>query len=250
MTNRKQTLPRNFMTFLHRVTLSFLFLLFSSTLYSQSLDLDTVLGQVIDTYGGEENLRKLDSQIQEWEVVALMDNRHGTDVRSIRTPNQLKVELTYPGKKETRIVNGEASHVMYSGALVQVAAQHQRDAMRLQLMRLYSPLVLRDRLDHLTLTLDGESCALTLLEHGVRVDYVVNTDNWRIERVVGSLPVNGSAMQFLTEYSDFRFQDGVLVHGRENKFAGGVNTAVLKLRRIMLDADLNDEVFLLADDVI
>jgi len=51
-------------------------------------------------------------------------------------------------------------------------------------------------------------------------------------------------MQFLTEYSSFAFQDGVLVHERENKFAGGVNTAVLRLRRIVFDADLNDSDFL------
>jgi len=225
-------------------------LIFSGALNSQSFDLDTVLGQIIDAYGGEENLRKLDSQIQEWDVVALMGNRHGTDVRTIRTPDQLKVELTYPGKKETRIVNGEASHVIYSGAPAQIAVQPQSDAMRLQLMRLYSPLVLRDRLDHLTLTVKGESYALTLIEHGVHVDYVVNTENWRIESVVGSLPVNGTAMQFLTEYSGFRFRDGVLVHERENKFAGGVNTAVLKLRRIMLDAELKDADFLPGKDVI
>ena len=238
------------MTVLPRVTLSFLLLIFAGALNSQSFDLDTVLGQIIDTYGGEENLRKLDSQIQEWDVFALMGNRHGTDVRTIRTPDQLKVELTYPGKKETRIVNGEASHFIFSGASAQVANKPQRDAMRLQLMRLYSPLVLRDRLDRLTLTVKGESFMLTLLERGVRVDYVVNTDNWRIESVLGSLPVDGSAMHFLTEYSDFKFRDGVLVHERENKFAGGVNTAVLKLRRITLDAELKDADFLPGKDVI
>ena len=51
-------------------------------------------------------------------------------------------------------------------------------------------------------------------------------------------------MQFLTEYSDFTMGDGVLIHQREKKFAGGVNTAVLHLRDIPLDADLKDANFL------
>ena len=235
------------MSVLPRLALSFLLLIFSGTVNSQTPDLDTVLDRIIDSYGGEENLRKLDSQIQEWAVVALMGNRHGTDVRTIRTPDQLKVELTYPGKKETRIVNGEASHVRYSGAPAHVATQPQRDAMRLQLMRLYSPLVLRDRLDSLTMTVEGEFCVLSLFENGVRADYIVNMDKWRIEKVVGRLAINGSEMLFLTEYSNFTFRNGVLLHQRENKFVGGINTAVLQLHRITLDAVLKDTYFLPAD---
>jgi outer membrane lipoprotein-sorting protein len=231
-----------------RLALLFLSLIFSSIVYSQSLDLDTVLEQIIDTYGGEENLRQLDSQIQEWDVVALMSNRHGTDVRAVQTPDRLRVDLTYPGKSETRIVNGENSYVIYDGAPAKIAVQPQRDAMRLQLMRLYSPLVLRSKLDSLSLVVEGDYYALTLLEHGVRVDYMVNTDNWRIEKAVGSLAINGTVFQFLTEYSKFTFRDGVLLHERENKFAGGVNTAVLQLRRLTLDAKLPDTGFMPSDD--
>jgi hypothetical protein len=232
------------------VALIYLILIFSSNVNSQALDLDAVLEQVISAYGGEENLHKLDNQIQEWAVVALMRNRHGTDVRSIRIPNQLKVEITYPDTTETRIVNGEKSHVNYAGAPAKIAVQPQKDAMRLQLMRLYSPLVLRNRRDSLSLTVDGDFCTVSLAEHGVRVDYVINTNNWHIEKVVGRLAIKGSEMQFLTEYSDFTFRDGVLIHERENKFAAGVNTAVLQLQRITLDTDLKDTDFLPAEAII
>ena len=77
----------------------------------------------------------------------------------------------------------------------------------------------------------------------MRADYFVNDDNGRIEKVVGSLAMNGMEMQFVTEYSDFAFRDGVLVHAKENKFAGGVNTAILQLRRITFDAELSDKDF-------
>lgn len=227
-----------------RILFTLPLLALSNGIYAQSLDRDTVLENLIHSYGGENNLRKLDNVVQEWDMVALMGNRHGTDVRSVRIPDQLKVELTYPDKTETRILDGEAARVIFNGGTEIMAAPMQRDAMRLQLMRLYSPLVLRDKSDSVVLEIDGEFCALSLLENGVRADYLVDQENWRIEKVVGTLKINGSEMQFLTEYSDFRSVDGTLVHHRENKFAGGVNTAVLQLRQVQLEAELTSSNFL------
>jgi hypothetical protein len=218
-------------------------LILAHTVDAQSPDKQGVLDRVIDAYGGEKNLRKLDSVVQEWGFVALMGNRHGTDIRSIRIPGRLRVELRYPDKAETRILNGEAAHVIFNEAAAKPAAPMQRDAMRLQLMRLYSPLVLRDKSDSISLVVEGEFLALSLQENGVRADYLVNQETWRIEKVVGSLTINGAEMQFLTEYSDFKFVDGALVHQKENKFAGGMNTAKLQLRRITFDVRFDEGSF-------
>ena len=232
------------MKLLSRIILIVPLLILSHPVSSQSLDRETVLERVIHAYGGEENLRKLDNVVQEWDFVALMGNRHGTDIRSIRIPGQLKVELTYPDKTETRLLNGDTGRVIFNGGAAQIAAQRQTDAMRLQLMRLYSPLVLRDRSESIKLVVDGDFCALTLIENGVQAIYLVNQETWRIEKVVGALKINGAEMRFLTEYSDFKIVDGVLVHQKENKFAGNVNTAKLLLRQITFDATLNDKSFL------
>jgi hypothetical protein len=62
-------------------------------------------------------------------------------------------------------------------------------------------------------------------------------------KVVGTLSVNGATMQFVTEYSEFSMVDGVLVHHRENKFVGGMNTAVLRLRRAETDVEFDDDEF-------
>jgi hypothetical protein len=231
------------MSTIPRIVIVFLIFTLPGSVGAQSLDLGAALENLVEAYGGEQNLRKLDSQIQEWAVVALTSNRHGSDVRVIRAPQQLRVELRYPHKSETRIINGETSYVSYGDAPAREAIHPQSDAMRLQLMRLYSPLVLRDKRNDLALTIHGEYCALTLLEHGLRVDYMINMANWHIEKVIGSMSINGSDMRFLTEYSDFMTQDGVLIHQRERKYAGAVNTAVLQLDRITLNADLNDENF-------
>jgi len=203
---------------------------------AQAPDKSAVLERLIASYGGEENLRKLDNVVQEWDMVALMSKRHGTDVRHVMVPGeQLQVTLTYPQKVERRMLAGDSGRVSFNGGDPYPATEPQRDAMRLQLMRLYSPLVLRDKIDNVTLTMEGEYTALTLEEHGVRADYLVNVEDWRIEKVAGTLKMGGQDMRFLTEYSDFEFVEGVLVHRKESKYAGNVNTAVLSLKKITFE---------------
>ena len=149
-------------------------------------------------------------------------------------------QLTYPQKVERRMLEGDTGLVSFDGGHPYPATDPQRDAMRLQLMRLYSPLVLQDKIENLTLTIEGDYCGLTLVEHGVRADYLVNQDTWRIEKVAGTLSIGGQDMRFLTEYSEFDFVDGVLVHRKENKYAGNVNTAVLSLKNIRFETSPQD----------
>ena len=205
--------------------------------------LSDALDRMIATYGGEENLRKLDSMAQEWELLALMRNQQGTDRRSIRLAGQLRVELIYPDKLETRVLDGETAFAVFGDGDPAPASNMQKGAMRLQLMRFYSPLTLRDRIDSLTLSQGDRHVVLSLTEGALQTDYVVSTATWHIVKTVGRLAINGAAMQFVTEYSEFSMVNGVLVHHRENKFVGGMNTAVLRLKRIEVDADFDDEEF-------
>lgn len=216
---------------------------FSQQVYAQGSDLQTVLNQLVNTYGGEDNLRKMDSMVQEWDMTALMGNRQGTDTRYIRAPDQLRVDLNYPKKSETRVLNSETAFVLFEGTEPKEVSGMQRDAMRLQLMRLYSPLMLRNKIESVSLTEEGGLLALSLVENGVHVHYMINKENWHIEKVAGSLLMNGNEIQFLTEYSDFKVIEGILVHQKENKFAGGMNTAVLQLRKITFDASIEDKQF-------
>lgn len=218
-------------------------LLFSSTVPAQSTDIDALLDEMVKVYGGEQNLSKMDQMVQEWALVARMGNRHGTDRRSVNLPVQLKVELTYPDKTESRILNGANGFTIFGDHPAQAAAPHQRDAMILQLMRMYSPLALRIRKKALTLADNGSELVLTLSVHGVVSEYFVNKESRRIERVAGTLKINGNLMSFVTEYSDFKLVEGVLVHQREDKYAGTVNTAQLQLRNIEFDAVFEENFF-------
>ena len=229
------TLPRLF---------SFMLLIgFSQPGFTQNPGVQTILDQLVRTYGGETNLQKMDSMVQEWDLTALMGNRHGTDTRSVRAPGQLRVDLSYPQKSETRILNGDSAYVTFGDAAPAEVSGMQRDAMRLQLMRLYSPLMLRNKIDSVSLVEQGGLLALSLVENGVHVHYMINRENWHIEKVAGSLLMGGKEIQFLTEYSDFTTIEGVLVHQKENKFASGMNTAVLQLLNITFDASIDDRQF-------
>jgi len=198
---------------------------------------------MIEVYGGEENVRKLDSTVQEWDLLALTRNQQGKDKRSIQLPGQLKVELVYPDKQETRVLDGDAGYAVFGDREPAVASTMQTDAMRLQLMRFYTPLTLRDRIDTLELSEGDGYLTLTLREDSLQAEYFVDMETWHIIKVVGTLSVNGATMQFVTEYSEFSMVDGVLVHHRENKFVGGMNTAVLRLRRAETGVEFDDDEF-------
>ena len=77
----------------------------------------------------------------------------------------------------------------------------------------------------------------------MQADYVVDSETWRVVKVVGTLAFNGSKMQFVTEYSEFAMVDGVLILLRENMFVGNTNTAVLKLRRVELNVEFAEDDF-------
>lgn len=218
-------------------------LLISFPVNSETGKLEDVLERIIVAYGGEKNLRRLDAVVQEWSLLALRGNRQGIDKRSIQMPDRLKVELTYTDKQETRLLNGDAGLVIFGNRPPEPANDMQRDAMRLQLMRLYSPLALRERIDSLQVDEHDDELRLMLTEGSLKTNYFVNPENWRIEKVMGTLSVSGAEMNFVTEYSDFSMIEGVLVHHRENKYAGNVNTAVLKLQRIEFDVTFEDKDF-------
>lgn len=202
-----------------------------------------VLDRMIAAYGGEQNLQKLDSMVQEWELLALMRKQQGTDRRSIRLAGQLRVELIYPDKLETRLLDGDTAYAVFGDRDPAPASDMQRGAMRLQLMRFYSPLTLRERMESLRLSEGDGYVTLTLADGGLSTDYVVSTDTWHIVKTVGQIAMGGATMQFVTEYSEFSKVDGVLVHHRENKFVGGMNTAILRLKRIEVDARFDDDEF-------
>ncbi|MEE8575236.1 MAG: hypothetical protein V3T30_07470 [Thermodesulfobacteriota bacterium] len=206
-----------------------------------------LLARMIEEYGGEENLKKLDSYISVWDIQVMVRDDKGTATNHVELPGKLKVELVYPDKKEARVLNSGKGYKTYNGSAGKPAVGPPLDAMKLQLLRLFTPLTL-SRLftaspGSFNLSEDGEYKLLTLKGGNLGTIYYVNAKTLMIEKVVGRLSMGGQTMEFLTEYSDIRPEGGVLMHHMENKFAGGTNTAKLYLKEIKLGATIDGKVF-------
>ncbi|MBD3647043.1 MAG: hypothetical protein HUJ31_06210 [Pseudomonadales bacterium] len=197
-----------------------------------------VIDELVASYGGEVNLQKLDTMQQFWKMDVVSRGTEGHDHRLVSLPDHLYVELMYPDRTEKRLLLGEKALRSYAEGPWQPAKPPQAAAMKLQRMRMYSPLTLRTKLSQVTLHQQGDHVVLSLQEDGLKVDYRVDKAAWQIEEVTGTMSMNGFEMSFRTEYLDFRRIDGVLIHHRERKFAGPVNTANLELLKIEFDPDL------------
>jgi hypothetical protein len=204
---------------------------------------ERLLNKMVDEYGGRENLEKLNSYRSVWDLKAVMRGDTGTDTRYVMLPARLRVELRYSRSTEFRVLSGDEGFRSFNGSPAQAASGPRLDSMKLQLMRLYTPLTLLERKGELSLGEDGVYKLLTLAEGALTTEYFVNPQTRRVEKVAGRLEVNGRVMEFLTEYYDFREVDGVLMAHKEVKYAGGFNTAVLTLKEVTLYNRLDDELF-------
>ncbi len=203
---------------------------------------EQILDEMIGAYGGPENLKKLDSYISVWTMEVRVRPQKGKAVNFVDQAGRLRVELLYPNRAETRVINGTKGYKGYNKEPLQEVHGPKLDSMKLQLMRLYTPLTLKNK-GGITIT-EGEGVKyITLKEGSLTTVYHVNATTFRIEKVVGTLNMGGREMEFQTEYSDFKKVNGVLMHHRENKFAAGMNTAELFLKEVKLSAKHDDSLF-------
>lgn len=215
--------------------LPLLLLLIAPTAYAADVDpLDALLGEMIAEYGGMGNLMKHNEYVSTWEMDVQVRDEKGTATLHVGLPDRLRVVLETPGQTEIRVFNAGTGTQEYVGKGKKDVDGAQLDAMRLQLMRLYTPLVLKGLKRTTKMTLDRSEgySIINLFDGNVIVRYFVNDETKHIEAVVGMVKVGNSALDFVTEYSDYTRVDGVLMHHSENKFANGVNTAKLRLKSI------------------
>jgi len=228
----------------HKITL----LLFSLTILLTSLNssagadsANDLLSQMISSYGGAKTLEKLNRPYKQvWQLNAVSRNAHGNDTRYIELPDKLKVELTYPHNSEIRILDGDHGSKIYDKTKHVEAKGPALDAMYLQRMRLYSPLLLKDRVANIKLSEKNDHYCLTLTEGGLIAEYFVNKQTHMIDTVIGTLQMGVKKMQFRTEYGDYKMEHGVMLPHQEIKYAGNVNTAVLTLLETSFNAENKD----------
>ncbi len=194
-------------------------------LYAESPDKNIVLTKMVEAYGGSEALSKAASYVQSWRVVRAADGIEGTDTRRVTLPDRLYIKLSYPDRGETRILEGEVGIKVFNNHEKRQVSGPMLDAMKVQLMRLYNPLELKEFKDNIRIKSEKGEYILLFAKNGVECDYYVDPKNFHIVKTVGKLKMGPQTMQFVTFYKDFSKTDGVLMPHTEIKYAGNVNTA-------------------------
>lgn len=206
-------------------------ILFSPIINADKLTSQDVIKKMIVAYGGEKNVEKLNAYEQHWHIETKTNDKNGTDTRKVDMPYLLHTKLVYPDKTESRVLIKDYGTKEFSGKKVQ-AKGPILDAMKVQLMRLYNPLVLQNNLKNITLDIEDRYYVLTFKNGSVTSKYFVSKSNFLVDRVIGQLKMGSYKMEFLTLYKNYKSISGVMVHHKEIKFAGDVNTAIMRLENM------------------
>ena len=203
--------------------------LFSVALYAQTPSSEVVINKMIEVYGGEKNLKQLNNYEQVWHIETKTSDTNGTDKRFVQLPILLRTELVYPHKTEIRTLIKDYGTKQFGQKKIQ-AKGPMLDAMKLQLMRLFHPLLLKEKVSDITLSETPGQYVLVLSADNITAEYFVSKKSYLIEKVIGHLKMGSQEMAFLTLYEDYTTFKGVLLPRKEVKYAGGVNTAVMRLQ--------------------
>jgi len=215
-----------------------------------SKETEELLTAMVGEYGGEGNLLMFNAYTIKLGILAVVKQDTGVEGRFVLQPKdgkpgKLRNELLYAkSPAELRVFDGEKGYGINNGKPGPIKEGPQVEAMRLQLMRLYTPLTLLGLKDKMAISSDGKYKILTLKEGAVTANYYVNPETKRIELFKGSFDAGGAPMEFGVEYSDFKkTPEGFLWPMRERKFAGGVNTAITEVREIYYAVQFGPEIF-------
>lgn len=214
--------------------IKYLLISFICITHLQASDVNVILAFMAKTYGGKENLKKLNSYKQVWQVNAISQNIQGIDNREVILPHSLKTTLIYPNKTESRVLTPTEKYKIFNGKKELVSGM-KADAMMLQLKRLYSPLTLIKKSKELKVEDFKTHYALVLESNTDKVVYFVDKRSFAITQVTGFIEANGQTITFNTLYTVFKKFDGVLMPTKEYKSTNNIQTAILTL----VDVDLN-----------
>lgn len=206
-----------------------------------------LVDRVVASYGGESALSQAAVMRQSGRTVAFMRDATAAMTRTFERPDRLRVELAYPERgTEIRILDGAQAWRQerpVSGPM--------HGAMTLQAARINLPALLRDERERLVdggwaTAADGTRVRLLRLplseKLALRVE--IEPERARILRSTGTIFMGEhGAMEFTTEYSEFRSWEGVLVAAREEQYAMGQHIGYTVIEAVEFPGALDPETF-------
>ncbi|HET9551401.1 MAG TPA: hypothetical protein VFP50_00395, partial [Anaeromyxobacteraceae bacterium] len=198
----------------------------------------------VEAYGGPEAVARAALRREEGTVTSLLHpGQRGRIVRAYARPGRLRVEVTFDGETEVRVLDGERG--WRHG---QPAQGPHLVSMVLQAGRLDLPALLQawpGRLvDRGTVEVEGKRLrALELeLRPGVVLEADLDPATGRILRSRGRAE-GGMPVEFVTTYGDFRAVKGLVVPFHEGNWANGSTTGETVLTKVEVPETLPDATF-------
>ena len=175
---------------------------------------------------------------QTWNLFPTGSTYEGSDQREVILPHSLKTTVRLESRVETRFLSPQLKYTIINGKKENVSGIKAK-AMQLQLKRLYTPLILKQKATELKLEDYATHHALVLESKEDKVVYFVNKKNYAITQVTGFIHVHGQTITFDTLYTIFKKFDGVLMPTKEYKSANNVRTAILTLQSVDFTHNVN-----------
>ncbi len=197
------------------------------------LNKEAVIDKMVKVYGGEALLTQLSSYDQVWAIDRKVGSKEGIDYRQVTLPDYLNTRLVYDDKSETRTLLKDKGQKIIDGKKVEPKGP-MLDAMKLQLMRLYSPIILKHKIKDITLSSSGSQYELSLPKGTILTTYFVSKKSFLIEKVIGKLTMGDQSMEFKTLYQNYRNVNGLMLAHTEVKYAAKINTAIMTLKDMRL----------------
>lgn len=209
----------------------------------------TFLERVISAQGGAENLRKTKTMVQDGRIFSLRrGDLEGHVERALGGPDHFRIVISYPAEApERRILAGDDAW-----RDDRVAPAPLADAMRLQAARIALPYLLVNRKADFREAgsekgrgLDGGNLRYLELSLGETLTLRVGIDETSglILNTRGRMSMQGQHMDFITEYSNHRSFNGVILGSSEEQFAMGHPIGHTELDEVTFPAELPEALF-------
>ena len=205
--------------------------------------------KIVQAYGGAQQIERLTALSAEGEIDAFARGTQGSYKRFFQRPRLLRVETSYPGMSETRVLNGQLAWRVNDREVIKGDTGPSRQAMIYQYKQLDLPFGLLKGLYNLRYA--GEEAVGSLLTQALEVwddegpAMRINVDNTAhyIVKVTGVLQSGEKTMSLAAEFSDFRLIDGTPLPFHINHFAAGIAISETVITRYALNPVLKSDLF-------
>ena len=173
-----------------------------------------VVDNMIQAYGGEEEVKQLNIYEQFWFVHNQKNDINSTEYRMVMMPDYLRTKRKFPDRVETSVLDKKNGTIMLDGTIFK-AVDSKLAAMKFQMMGLLSPVELKKIVDTLTITEDEEYYLFSITKDELQVEYFVSKKSNFLHKVSTTITVDDKKVVLSTIFDHYEEFNGVMLANQE-----------------------------------